>query len=104
MAVGPGVLNGVIQRTQDVSLLRHQEEIKPHVDQQNIQAHLKRQEQVQLKQVHEAEDTDQPEFHYDAKEKGNNEYQGGNKKKKKQDKPEGKVILKQEGGRFDIKI
>lgn len=104
MAGGPVTFNGVIQRAQDVGIIKHQEQVKPNIDQQNIQSHLKQQVQVKLNQVNEANDADQPEFHYDAKEKGNNEYEGRQKKKKKQDKQEGKVLLKQEGGRFDIKI
>ena len=36
MAVGPVMLNGVIQRTQDVSMLKQQEDSRPMVEQQQI--------------------------------------------------------------------
>lgn len=105
MAVGPVTLNGVIQRTQDIGVLKQQEDSRPVVEQQHIQAHLKTQEQRQLKQVNHADDAKEHEKRYDAKEKGNNEYEGQRKKKKKsEEKSSGKVILKQESGHFDIKI
>ena len=105
MAVGPVTINGVIQRTQDVGMLKQQQESKPFVDQQNIQAHIKTQEHQQLKQVNHADNADEHEKKYDAKEKGSNEYNGQQGKKKKSDKKDGgRVILKQESGRFDIKV
>ena len=38
MAVGPVTLSGVIQRTQDIGVIKQQEDSKPFVEQQNIQA------------------------------------------------------------------
>ncbi len=105
MAVGPVTLNGVIQRTQDIGVLKQQEDSKPMTEQQNIQAHIKTQEQRQLKQVNHASDAEEHEKRYDAKEKGNNEYEGRQKKKKKSEEEDsGKVILKQESGHFDMKV
>lgn len=105
MAVGPVTLNGVIQRTQDIGVLKQQEDNKPLVDQQQIQTHMKHQEQRQLKQVKHADDVSNHEKRYDAKEKGNNEYQGnGQKKKQSEEKENGRVVLKQESGRFDMKV
>lgn len=105
MAVGPVTLNGVIQRTQDIGMLKQQEESKPFIDQQNIQAHLKTQEQKQLKQVNHADDVEEHEKRYDAKEKGSNEYEGQQgKKKKSSEKDGGKVIQNQNEVHFDIKI
>lgn len=104
MAVGPVTLSGVIQRTQDIGVIKQQEDSKPFVEQQNIQAHLKTQEQRQMKQVNHAEDARQQEKRYDAKEKGSNEYEGQQQKKKKKAPKEGAVVLKQESGHFDIKI
>ena len=83
MAVGPVTLNGMIPRTQDMGVLKQQEDSKPLVEQHNIQAHIKTQESRQLKQVNHADDADQHEKRYDAKEKGSNEYKSQQKKKKK---------------------
>lgn len=104
MSVGPVTLNGMIQRTQDVGVVKQQEETKPFVDQQNIQTHIKTQEQRVLQQVNHAEDTENPEKRYDAKEKGSNEYEGRQKKKQKKKENEGRIVSKQESRHFDIKI
>ena len=58
MAVGPVMLNGVIQRTQDVSMLKQQEDSRPMVEQQQIQSEMKQQESKLLKQVKHADDAD----------------------------------------------
>lgn len=105
MAVGPVTLNGIVPRTQDMSVIKQQEDNKPLVEQQNIQTHLKTQEERQLKQVNHADDASEHKKKYDAKEKGSNEYEGRQKKKKKPDeKQQNTVTLKQGSGRFDMKI
>lgn len=106
MAVGPVTLNGMIPRTQDIGVLKQQEDSKPFVEQHNIQAHIKTQENRQLKQVNHADDTEQHEKRYDAKEKGSNEYKGQQKKKKKPEENNAKngAVYMPEGGRFDMKI
>lgn len=105
MAVGPVTLNGMIQRTQDVSTLKQQADSKPVVEQQQIQTQIKAQENRMSKQVNHADDTEEKEERYDAKEKGKNEYHGGQQKKKQQKKSdEGSVILKYTGGSFDMKV
>lgn len=105
MAVGPVTLNGVIQRTQDISAFKQQEDAKPMVEQQNIQAQMKMHEERQSKQVNHADNADEHQKKYDAKEKGNNEYKGQQKKKKKsEEKEKSKAVFQREGGRFDMKI
>lgn len=105
MAVGPVMLHGVIQRTQDVSMLKQQEDSRPMVEQQQIQSEMKQQESKLLKQVKHADDADEHQKKYDAKEKGSNEYEGRKKKKKgPKEKGGGKVVLRQESGHFDMKI
>ena len=103
MAVGPVTINGLISRTQDISTIKQQEDNKPFVQQQNIQAEFKTQEDRHLKQVNHADDAKQHQKKYDAKEKGSNEYHGQQKKKKKHEE-RNKVMYKQESGHFDIKI
>ncbi len=105
MSVGPVTINGVIQRAHDVGTVKQQEDSKPLVDQQNIQTHIKNDKLRQMQQVRHADDSDNRQKKYDAKEKGNNEYQGQQRKKKKPDgkKDEG-VVLKSENSHFDMKI
>lgn len=104
MAVGPVTLNGVIPRTQDIGTIKQQEDNKPIVEQQNIQTQMKTQEERQLKQVNHADDADEHQKKYDAKEKGSNEYHGQQKKKRKEGRSRDRVIQKQDGGHFDMKI
>lgn len=88
-----------------MGVLKQQEDSKPLVEQHNIQAHIKTQESRQLKQVNHADDADQHEKRYDAKEKGSNEYKGQQKKKKKpEENAKNKAVYMQQGGRFDMKI
>lgn len=105
MSVGPVTINGVIQRAHDVGQVKQQEDSKPFVDQHNIQSQLKNQDLKHLQQVRHADDSDNYQKKYDAKEKGNNEYQGQKKKKKKPDEQkDGKVVMKAQNGHFDMKI
>ncbi len=107
MAVGPVTLNGVIPRAHDVGSIKQQEDNKPMLDQHQIQTHMKTQENRRLKQVNHADDTEQHQKKYDAKEKGSNEYKGQQdtrKKPKEKNNNREKAIFQQEGGRFDMKI
>lgn len=106
MSVGPVTIHGVIQRANDVGAVKHQEDSKPMVDQQNIQAHMKNEQMKHLKQVRHADDSENHKKKYDAKEKGNNEYQGQGqqKKKKRSNEKDGSVVLKAGNSYFDMKI
>ena len=108
MTVRPVHLNGMIQNTQDVSTIKHQENTKPAVEQQNIQIQEKQKEQEQAQNVNAKDNADREQKKYDAKEKGSNEYVKRTKKKKiekQEDLPDGSVTLKMTmSGGFDIKI
>ena len=100
MSIRPVVLNGMIQRTQDVGNLKQQED--------NIQIEQQKHEDQLTHRVQDPEEKENDGYRYDAKEKGNNEYEGesGRHKKRREEEPEneGKVILKGQGSHFDIKI
>lgn len=107
MSIRPVDLNGMIQRTQDVGNLKQQEDNKPVVQQHNIGIEQKKQEDHLIHQVQHSQEKENGSFRYDAKEKGNNSYEGSGKKKKqqkKEQKPDGKVLRKGYGGSFDVKI
>lgn len=106
MTIRPVDLNGMIQRTQDVGTIKHQENTKPMVDQQNIQTSFAKTEEKIAKQVNHADDAEQEEYRYDAREKGSSQYSGnGGSKKKKKDEPHtDKVIVKNRSAGIDIKI
>lgn len=108
MTVHPVHLNGMIQNTQDASTIRHQENTRPAVEQQNIQVREERKEQNQAQGVNRKENADQLNNKQDAKDKGSNEYVNQRRKRKKEKQeilPDGSVKLKMTmSGGFDIKI
>lgn len=105
MSIRPVEFNGMIQRTQDVSTLKQNENNKPMLEQQNIQTQFSKETIHHMQQVTHADDAKEHEKRYDAKEKGSNEYVKQQKKKKEQKKKkDGKVIEKSISAGFDIKI
>lgn len=107
MTVRPIHLNGMIQNTQDVSTIRHQENQRPAVEQQNIQFREELKAQSQAQEVQKKDNADKEQKKFDAKEKGSNEYMQNKKKKKekRENLPDGSVKVKQTmSGGFDIKV
>ena len=94
MSIRPVDMNGVIQRTQDVGTLKQHQDMKPMVDQQNIQIEVQREEYRQSEQVTRKD--------FDAKEEGKGQYQRQEQRKKKQ--KEDRVVIKGAIGGFDVKI
>jgi len=104
MSIRPVDFNGMIQRTQDVSAMKQNENNKPVMEQQNIQTQFSKETVRHMQQVTHADDAQNQQKRYDAKEKGSNEYVNQQKQKKKEKKKDGKVIAKSTSSGFDIKI
>lgn len=107
MSITPLGFHAMIQRTSDVSVIKQNEDNKPVMEQQSIQTQQMKQEQALTHKVARPEEKENENYRYDAKEKGNGSYQGQKQKKKKgqeETKDTGKVILKGQTSRFDIKI
>lgn len=94
----------VVQRTNDVEMIKLQEEAKPMVDQQNIQVQVDQREDVLRHQVIQSQNSDKTKNDADAKEEGHGQYNRQDSKRKKSAKDNGRVIPKSQIGRFDIKI
>ncbi|RKJ43550.1 hypothetical protein D7X25_25810 [bacterium 1XD42-8] len=105
MAISPLEMNGMITRTQDYSAMKHNENSKGAIDQNNLQNQFTKTVDQHIKTVHNPDDAQYHQYGYDSKEKGNNEYtgDGGKNRKKKKEKNEGKVIVKDKKS-FDMKI
>ena len=104
MALGPIEMNGIISRTQDITPIKRNQDIKPMVDQNNYQNEFNKEINHNLKQVHEANDSDKNEDIYDAREEGKNKYYNPKQKnKKKNGKDSDKVTMKSQS-HLDIKI
>lgn len=95
----------VMQRMQEASQIKQNEISKPMTDQVNIQNQITKEVAAKSEQVVKKDDVKNESKHYDAKEKGDNEYYGdSSEKKRKDDEDEDcKVIVKNKHN-FDVKI
>ena len=107
MIVRPVVLQGTVQNSQNVTGMKHAENIKPAVEQANIAATTQKEIQHKSENVIRKENINKEQQKFDAKEKGSNEYVSVKVKKKVKtianDVVDEKVIVKSQSG-FDIKI
>lgn len=91
-----------ISRAQDYSAIKQNEDYKGMLDQTNIGQQVQKNVEQRIHEVHQSDNADWHQKKPDAKEKGNNEYQGdGGKKRKRQ--PQEQAVIK-ERSQFDIKI
>ncbi len=103
MALGPVEMSGIIQRTQDFSTIKQNEDNKGMLVQANIQNEHDQEIDHAMHQVHDADNSRDSEGEFDARREGRNKYMKTATKKKKDDKTEGKVVVKNRGG-FDMSI
>lgn len=92
-----------IARAQDYTVIKHNEDSKGLVDQTNIGQQIQKQINERTKQVNEGDNTQWQNRKFDAKEKGDNEYNGNGGKKRRTPKVE-QVVARKEHQGFDIKI
>lgn len=105
MSIRPVDFNGMVQRTQDISTLKQNEDNKPAFDQQMLATKNQKDTMHHMQQVSQGEDAQNYQKKYDAREKGSNEYeQNSGKRKRKEEKKDGRVIPKSSMGGFDMKV
>jgi hypothetical protein len=105
MAVSPIDLN-IMQRSMDVAQIKHNDNMKPLVDQQNMVIQSDKDLQNRMEQVSESNKSEKGDTRHDAREKGKNFYfreEEKKRKKKEEDEGDGRVIRKEQSS-FDIKI
>lgn len=107
MAIRPVEMQGMVQRSQDITGYKANEDNKPNVDQTNIFGnHLKELQQKQ-ESVVKKQNADYNEQKYDAKEKGKNQYEGDKhghrEKQKREEEDDGTVAIKKKAA-FDVRI
>ena len=98
---------GMIQNSQEVGNVRQNENQRPIVEQQTMQIAQDQQQEIQKDTVARATEKDD-ENRYDAAEGeggGNASYQGkGRKKKEAEEEKKDRVVIKGQGGGFNISI
>ena len=106
MAIRPVVMQGMVQRSQDVTGYKVNQDNKANVDQTNIFGNHVKELQQKQENVVKKENADYEQQKYDAKEKGKNEYNGENRghhNRKKEEEEDGKVAVKKKAA-FDGRI
>ena len=67
MSIRPVEFSGVVQRSQDVSTLKQNEDNKAMLQQQNVQTQFAKDTVHHMKQVNHANDADNPKKKFDAR-------------------------------------
>lgn len=103
--IRPIDMSGVVQRSQEVSQIKHQENNKAFVDNQNFGQQFSKEIQHHMGSVTDSQKSEKKKEQYDAKNKGNGREYEGNQQKKHNKKKEttDKTLLKSQGS-FDIRI
>ncbi len=106
MIIKPAMMQATVQRTQDMSNIKQQEDNRAFVAQNNAQTSVQKEVWQRAQNVNRKDAAEHHEEKHDAKEKGKNEYfsQNNNKKDRNQeDENDGKVIVKKRAN-FDLKV
>ena len=104
MSIRPVDISGMMQRSDDIGILKHHQDSRPAVEQQNAQTQVVKRTEELRHQVSHPENSDKSDTHADAREKGKNEYffrKGKGDKKKEEDC---RVVKKHSNGSFDVKV
>ena len=110
MGLGPLELSGVLQRTQDIAAIRHNEEHKSQVDQNHFVDRVNKEVDDRANTVKSTSEVSNEQKKFDAKEKGSNEYTGDGGQRKKDEDAHGHghekegVHIKMSESSFDIRI
>lgn len=104
MTIRPVDINGMIQRTDDIAHMKHNQDVKPVTDQHNIQVQVDKREDQLAHEVNSPSDSQKMNNNNDAKNQGKNSYYSNKSKKKKKPAGNGKVVNKIQAGSFDVKI
>ncbi len=101
--INPIEFSGMIQRTQDVSIIKQNEDVKPQFEHMSVKQRSEQEAIDKHEHVTKQDNADKKKNKYDAKEKGNNEYYGNGRKNKKKEEEEGTVI-KRGSSSFDVQV
>lgn len=103
MSIKPVHFNGMMQRSQDVSAVKHNEDQKPVIQQENIQTSFQKKTDGMVKTVTQPNKKQEAKGHFDAKEEGKNKY-FSRKKQQSYNQPTDKVVEKNMSSGFDVMI
>ncbi len=99
MAISQVELQGQITRAQDFTTIKHNEDMRPAVEQAQAGETVAKEVEIHVRTVNRGQQTENQNKKFDAKEKGSNEYSGdgGQNRRNAKKEEDGKVILKSVG-------
>ena len=105
MGLGPIELNVTVTRVQDYTTIKHNEDMRPNIQQMDISQQTIKEADHKVTFVEQKEELNNEQKKQDAKEQGKNKYMGDGGKNRPGSKipKEGTVIKKEQGG-FDFRI
>ena len=105
MALGPIELNVTVTRVQDYTTIKHNEDMRPNVQQMDLSQSNIKEADHKAAYVEKKEESNNDQKKQDAKEQGKNKYMGDGGKNRPGAKipKEGAVVKKQQGG-FDFRV
>ena len=92
-----------ISRAQEYTAIKQNEDNKGFVDQANISQYVQKEQKHRTNQVNSQDETNWHTRQFDAKEKGDNEYEGNGVRKRQKKETHEQVVVKTHKG-FDMKI
>jgi hypothetical protein len=106
MSIRPVDISGMIQRTDDVGMVKHHQDSRQMTLQQHAQGQMVKKTDDLMHQVIHPENRAKTDTHADAREKGKNSYfvRKKSQNKKTEEEPKDYIFTKQSGGAFDVKI
>ena len=107
MSVRSVDFNGMMQNQQNVSTVKHSEDQKSQLLQQQAYQTVSKHEEASARQVVNKEGLNQEDYRFDARDGGKNEYQYERKKKQGKQKKkmeDGHVRIKGMSGGFDMTV
>lgn len=105
MALGPIELNVTVTRVQDYTTIKHNEDMRPNVQQMDLSQRNIKEADHKASYVDKKDEANNDQKKQDAKEQGKNKYMGDGGKNRPGAKipKEGAVVKKQQGG-FDFRV
>lgn len=102
--IRPVEFSGMIQRTQDVSTIKQNEDVKPQFEHAIVQQRTQKEAISKHESVIKKDNADKNQKKFDAKEKGSNEYFSNNNKRERNNSNNDGAVIKKEQGTFDVSV
>ncbi len=105
MALGPIELNVTVTRVQDYTTIKHNEDIRPNIQQMDLSQQNIKEADHKASFVEKKDGANNEQRKQDAKEQGKNKYMGdGGQKRPGAKIPKDGTVVKKEQGGFDFRV